>query len=302
MSGSKIEFHRVTLEDREWMNELFIKENSKSADYNFTNIFIWDSIYHQSVARYKDYVLTKLEMEDDIYYAFPVGKGPIWEVIDRMKEDAAYHGHPLKVGGVTKEHLAKLDAAGIPYQNLHESEEFADYVYDIESLVTLSGRKLHAKRNHISHFQKNYDWRFEVITPDNIGRCKEIYDEWMKHLDGEERDESVYEEREALHMAMTHFEALHLSGGMILADEKIVAFTVGDRLGADSFLIHFEKADRAMQGGFAMINQQFAQYISEQFPDVKYINREEDMGLESLRKAKMSYNPCMKVKKYELIL
>ena len=181
-----------------------------------------------------------------------------------------------------------------------------DYLYEVERLAELGGKKLHAKRNHINRFvENNPTWAYEEITPATLPECLEMDKEWYRRSlqregDAEERD--LGDEGIALRTAMEHYEELGLEGGLIRVYGEVVAFTIGDRLSADTYDVHFEKAYGELQGAYAMINREFARWVRARHPEIRYLNREDDMGVEGLRKAKQSYYPDLMVEKHTAVM
>lgn len=170
-----------------------------------------------------------------------------------------------------------------------------DYVYSRESLATLKGKKLHGKRNHINKFLSKYpDYEYRKLDPSMASDCIALYDQWMTEKD-EETAESLQNEKLSVELALNNMETLGLTGGAIYIEGKLCAFTVGERLHPHMQLIHIEKADTTYEGIFPMINQQ---YVLHECEDVELINREEDMGIEGMRKAKRSYYPLKMIEKY----
>lgn len=170
-----------------------------------------------------------------------------------------------------------------------------DYVYTRESLATLKGKKLHGKRNHINKFLSKYpDYEYKKLDSSMIEDCVALYNQWIEDKD-EEASKSMEDEKRSVLLALNNMEALDLTGGTIYIDGKLCAFTVGERLHPHVQLIHIEKADTNYEGIFPMINQQ---YVLHECEDVELINREEDMGIEGMRKAKRSYNPVKMIEKY----
>lgn len=161
-----------------------------------------------------------------------------------------------------------------------------DYVYLREKMVSLSGKHLQPKRNHINKFEKLYpEYQFEEITDANLEECLALGQDWLEH---KEVDSSRLAEQKMIEKCLRHREELGLLTGALRVDGKIIAFTFGSPINQDTFDIHVEKADISYEGAFAMINREFAKRIPEQYT---YINREEDLGLEGLRKSKLSYKP-----------
>jgi hypothetical protein len=173
-----------------------------------------------------------------------------------------------------------------------------DYVYDINDLADLKGRRYASKRNHLRHFFDTYkDARVLPITEELYPKIKELLDSWYS-----ERADSIDDfgmERLAIERALKSFKELSLEGIVLLADDRVLAVTVGSRMNGDTIDVHFEKAKLGVDGAYAAINREFASYIRQKYPEIKYLDREEDMGIPGLRRAKESYYPCRKIVKYK---
>ncbi|MDE5964891.1 MAG: phosphatidylglycerol lysyltransferase domain-containing protein, partial [Eubacterium sp.] len=167
-----------------------------------------------------------------------------------------------------------------------------DYIYSVEKMASLSGKKYHGKRNHITNFKKNNpDWSFEIIDSSNIDECIELHSNWINTHD----DDSDYSfEFEAVLTAFENYDKLGFVGGILKVDGKAIAYTMGERHSDELFVTHFEKAPPEIQGAYPIINQEFTKNC---LMDYQFVNREEDLGLDGLRKAKQSYNPEILLKK-----
>lgn len=165
-----------------------------------------------------------------------------------------------------------------------------------EDLINLSGRKFHAKRNHISKFKNSYpDYRFEEITNSNKEDAYKVMLDWCAE---NEIDIEHYEEKNAIREALDNMEEFKMHGGIVYVKDKAVAMTLGCEISPIAFDICFEKALREYDGIYAVINNEFAKTLSS----YKYINREEDMGIEGLKKSKLSYNPIILIARYNATL
>ncbi|MEG1436658.1 MAG: phosphatidylglycerol lysyltransferase domain-containing protein, partial [Oscillospiraceae bacterium] len=162
---------------------------------------------------------------------------------------------------------------------------------------TLPGKKFHSKRNHISNFEKTYDWSYEEINKENMQECIEMNRKWeaenkMRNPDGMNKEEL------AIIRAFDNFDELGFKGGLIRANGEVVAYTMGERLNDNTFCTHIEKAFADIRGAYPIINREFAKNTLTEY---EFVNREEDMGIEGLRKAKLSYNPVYLVSKYRAV-
>ena len=297
-----IQFQTPVPEDREWVDELFYHSGNRGCEYSFTNLFAWHRVYRQQVARVNDYVVERMTGTAGDSYLYPAGRGDIRPVIEALEEDARERGGVCRLICVTPTHMEQLEAIW-PGQFAYTEDRFGfDYLYDIDRLADLGGKKLHAKRNHIHRFEDNCpDWAVEEITPDNLAECVAMDEEWTRLNRGYEGDESLVDERDALRLAFAHYEALKLEGLLLRSGGRVIAFTMGRKMAPDTYDVNFEKAYGEIQGAYAMINREFARWVRAKHPNVRYLNREDDMGVEGLRKAKESYYPDLMVEKHSAV-
>lgn len=302
-SDSMIDFQDPKITDKPWVDALLQKSGYRGCEYNFTNMYVWRGASDQRIARIGDFLIAHLEGGPfGNAYIYPAGEGDVAQVIRAMAEDAKQRGVPFQLVGLTTQHVESLRRLFPGKFSLKADRNSADYLYKIDRLADLPGKKLHAKRNHINRFlENNPNWVYEEITPDSLPECLALEREWYRASVIREDDaqaEDLGDEGRALRLAAAQYRQLGLEGGLLRVDGRLVAFTMGDPITADTFDVHFEKAYGEMQGGFAMINREFARRVRERHPTVKYLNRENDMGIPGLRKAKESYCPDLMVKKY----
>ena len=190
---------------------------------------------------------------------------------------------------VTQEQFERLEQLYPGKFQIEYNRDYADYIYLSEKLRTLSGKKLHSKRNHLNKFKSEHEnWQFEYITETNSQECIEMAKKWGT-LNGGEEDEDKQNELCVTINAIKNMDRLGLKGGLIRLDGEVIAFSLGEELCEDTFVVHIEKAYPHIQGAYPIINQQFVEHIAA---DYEFINREEDTGAEGLRKAKLSYYPA----------
>lgn len=293
-----INFKKVELMDEMWMKPLLVTANLSGCHQNFANIFAWSETYRYQVAQVNDYLVVKSghEVNEPVYF-YPAGSGNIKVVLEAMKQDSADCGHEFILAGLSPENMAELRKLYPDKFEYKELRDAFDYVYLLDKLISLSGNKLHSKRNHINRFKENNNWSFEPITLENLAECWEMNKVWCK-ANRYEEDEQLIEELCAVRRCFNNFVPLGLEGGLLRLEGKIIAFTMGDKLNSDTFDTHIEKAFGEIQGAYQMINREFAILIKEKHPELIYVNREEDMGYEGLRKAKLSYHPVKMEEKY----
>ena len=291
-----IDFKTVELNDKTWMEPLIRAGNIQACHQNFTNIYVWKGSYNQVVAQVGGYMVVKTGKEPDrMYYYFPSGSGDVKPVIETMMEDARENGSPFVMIGVSPEQTALLDTLYPGRFRYTEDRDNWDYIYLLDKLVSLGGKKLHGKRNHINRFMEN-NWSYEEITPENIPECWQMNVEWCK-INGCGEDRSLRQEACAVEKTFDNYTALGIEGGLLRLDGRVIAFTMGEKLNSDTFVTHIEKAFGEIQGAYPMINREFAAQIQRKHPEIIYVDREEDVGDEGLRKAKLSYYPDLMAEK-----
>lgn len=291
-----ISFLSPQLSDKIWVNQLLSYSDYPGCEYSFGNIFLWHKEYELKIARYKDFLLFRSEGKTPSY-CFPAGKGDFREAIQLLKQEADNEQIPLRLYGVTLDNISVLEEL---YPSKFEVKPYRhgfDYIYNSENLINLSGRKYHSKRNHISAFKKNNNWSYENIDENNIEECIAMTEAWIEENQGK-MDNGGLSEIHAVCRAFKYFFDLDFIGGAIRVNNKIIAYTIGERLNSDTFCIHIEKAFSNVNGAYAIINNEFA---SRNLGNYRRINREEDMGVEGLRKAKLSYHPDILLEKHTAV-
>ena len=291
-------FKNFELKDKKLIESYTKSWNIGCSDLSFANLFIWGADGKMQYVIDDDVLYIKLNFKSFPEFFWPPipkkgSKHDYRELVCRAFEYLENKNIVPVIRNIW-EPFKEIIEKSCPELDIEPAEIAWDYVYSREKLATLKGKKLHGKRNHINKFmQENPDWEYKKLVPSMYEDCIAVYDGWKESKDLSE-DEFANERRSVL-LALTNMEELGLTGGAILLDGKIKAFTVGERLNDDMQLIHIEKADSEINGLFPMINQQ---YVLHECADVQYINREEDMGVEGMRKAKRSYYPDFMVKKY----
>ena len=291
-----VQFHRVTIGDKPFVDKFVFVENSRSADFNFGNIYLWDTAYFQFLSCVGDRLLTKLKYEELPFFAFPIGSGDLRPAIEAMEEYVAHEGYQLRLRGVTDEHRELLEGAYPGLFSFEEDRACFDYIYLAEKLATFSGKKLHGKRNFCNRFEKEHKWEFRRLTRSLFPTCMEMLGFWQREFDTP--PDGLEEEHGAIIRALMRWDALGLEGGVLFADDMCVGFTVGEKISGDTFDVHFEKAYADIPGAYPMVCREFARQILSDHPEVVYINREDDMGHENLRSAKLEYYPEFLLRKY----
>lgn len=298
-----ITFRAPELGDKAWVDELLSYENSRACEYNFSNIYLLSKTFPQKIARMGDRLLVQMMGKLGMCHLYPAGRGDLKSAVEALQADAKAIGKPFILICITPEQRAALEEACPGKFRFEPDRDGFDYLYDIDRLADLTGKKLHAKRNHINRFGDEHpDWLFEELTEANLDECRAMDEDWYeKRAETADGVETLREETGAVGEALRHFRELKLEGGLIRCEGKVAAFSVGDKLGADAYDVHFEKAYGDMQGAYTVINREMARLVRTKHPEVRYLNREDDMGLEGLRKAKESYYPDILLEKYTAV-
>ena len=290
--GICVTFQTPRLEDKQLLDQYLKKVPYRGCEFSFANVYLWAPHYRTKFAVIDDFLVFHSEGEEPSF-GFPLGSGDRKKVIDQLMAMCEAEGVPFRMHGITSEMFEELEKLYPGKFEIKYVRDVADYIYAYEDLAYLKGKKLHGKRNHINRFMENNRWSYENISKENIPDCVEMAEQW-RSVNGCEEDEEKSAEMCVVLNALKYFEQLELSGGLIRVEDKVVAFTIGEPVGQDTFVVHIEKAFADIQGAYPMINQQF---VLNHLAGYRYINREEDMGVEGLRKAKLSYNPAILLEK-----
>ncbi len=289
----KMDFHKLALEDKEWVSKAFWEDGRKGCEFSFANNFLWGKQYHVQVASCCGCLLIRYERKGEVFYTFPCGNGDKKAALEAMIIYADEEGKKLELTGLMKKETEQLERWFPEQFEITTNRDFYDYIYNTQDLTLLAGKKYHGKRNHISRF-KDSDWSYEALSSQNMEECYQMLQEWKKRR-GDYWNEDTQVEFEIMQDAMHYFDELELEGGVLRQNGQVVAFCMGEPLTEDTYVVHFEKAYAEVQGAYPMINQQFVEHNCQEYV---YINREEDAGEEGLRKAKLSYRPAILLEKY----
>lgn len=295
-----IEFKTPTPADRVWVTPLVEAEGAMGSESNFNNMYLWNRMYGQELARLGDRVLIRLKGEKGHRYLFPYGSGDLAPAVEALAEDAAGRGEKLTFICLSREQKAQLKELW-PDRFEYDCEwdrNSWDYIYDVNKLADLAGKKLHSKRNHIHRFDERFpDWISEPITAGNVEDCVAMEQVWAAAKSETAGDITLTEETISILEALYLRDELELEGVLIRAEGKVVAFSMGSFTTPECFDVHYEKAFGEIQGSYAVVNREMARMIRSRHPQVKWFNREDDLGLEGLRKAKLSYYPDILLEK-----
>ena len=243
------------------------------------------------ICRYKDFYISSSE-KYGLCFTFPAGIGDYKDLFVNLKRYAEEKNEPLRISSVLPENVALFDELFSGQFDVEADEDGFDYIYSAEKLRTLAGKKLHGKRNHLNRFYEN-NWSYSDMTEKDFDECIEYAVKNYNNNNSYTVESSVGEQF-AINTFFNNFSELDLKGGVIRVNGKVEGFTIGSRTNSDTFDIHIEKATAEINGAYTAVMNEFAKTVSS---DIEYINREEDMGLEGLRKSKRSYYPEFQIVK-----
>lgn len=283
-----LSFRKAEIEDKEEIDRLLGCSGCPSLEYNFTTLFIWQNQYGMEFA-IEDDVLFIRSGRKVKSYLFPCGCGDVSAALDKLLKN------PVRFYSLTEEQKEILEKKCPGRFEFKEVRDMEDYIYETDKLMNLKGKKLSSKRNHINRFvAENPDWSYEAITAENMPEVREMHEKWCQMAEVDIR-EGLAEETDAVKKAMNYFTELKLKGGLIRTNGKVAAFSMGDPLNKNTFLVHIEKAYSGINGAYQIMNREFVIHNCEGY---EFVNREDDTGDEGLRKAKLSYRPARLAVKY----
>ena len=296
-----IVFKDIDISAKEKLQPYFDMVNYEACEYCFATLYMWQHLYKTGYYIGDGFAVLVGEYEGDTFSILPLAKKEkLPEVIDFVFDYFKNANKKLYFRGVTQEIVNYLKENYKDKFEYIEERDLFDYVYDAESMRTLGGRKNQKKRNHINYFLKEYEGRFEyrLLNKEDFNSCLELVKKWANNKEeNNEYDDSMDEELIGIKKIFSHYDILkdNVKIGGIFIDNKLEAFTIGELLNPNMALIHIEKANPDIRGLYPFINQQF---LVNEFSEVEFVNREEDLGIPGLRKAKLSYHPIRFVEKY----
>ena len=280
----------IKAQDKELFDSFFKKEKRISQEVCFSNLYMWKAGYNMRYDIVDGFLVVFAGYEPiGEYFHFPIGEGNKREVLLKLDKYMLDEYGSYSVRKLLAEDATQLKDLMPGKFVFEQNREFFDYVYAADDLISLKGKKFHTKKNHLNTFKKTYNFVYNNITPDNLERCRNRTLEWIK----ERNSDPDMEEYIAADRMFRHYFELGLKGAFLTVDDRIVALTVGEN-NFGTVIIHVEKADPTVKGAYTAINQMF---LENEFPDAKLVNREEDLGIEGLRKAKLSYHPTILLEK-----
>ena len=283
-------FHPLTLIDREAMQAVTLPSGRRNCNYNFANLVGWKFLFGTEVCVLEKAVVLRYTFDGQRAYMVCTSEALSQELIEALLEDSKGDfsdgtecGAAMTLIGLEDSQVPQLSGFLISVESIRDRY---DYIYCRTDLATLHGKHLDGKRNHIRRFRTQHpDFEYRPLMPEFFDECRRLTEIWQEEKGG---NDTIHAEKQVMETIFSNWDALGMIGGSIFVDGRMVAFAYGSAVTTDTFDVCVEKADRHVEGAFAIINQQFAEHLPEQYV---YLNREEDMGIPGLRQAKLSYRP-----------
>ncbi len=288
-----MEFNKINLSDMETLRKHTMLAHTRNCEYAMVNIFFWNDTDKLMFAVIDDVLVYRLIDDGNAYYSIVEFIEEPAKLVMKLEQDAADNGCRMVLTNMSENMVLRLEREMVGQLRYWYDREYSDYIYEVDDLIRLSGSKYHGKKNHLNKFLNTYAFLYEEITNDNIEECRRMKEEWAVRKGGD--IEEYREELDIIDNVLDNYDKFNLIGGLIRIDGKVSAFTIGEAISEDTFVTHFEKADEDIPGLYQAINQQFA---ANSISGFKYVNREDDIGLEGIRQAKLSYRPVMMFDKY----
>ncbi len=279
----------ITLGDRETIESYIGK--TENSTLQFTTLFIWGTGGRIRFDIQSDCLVLFFCGKHGMSCTYPKGKGDKRTVAQKLYQFMQEQGSRPRFILMSIEEAKECEILFGGTMTVRSDPNNADYVYESESLISLKGKKLHQKRNHFNAFVQNYDFTYERLTSRNREECVALFENWLHVIKENEAEYS----KDATLCLLNHMDDLGVTFGGIRIDGRLVAFSAGEAITDDMAVIHMEYGDTDIRGVFNAMNQQF---VLHEWSEYRFINREEDMGIPGLRRAKEAYRPVSMVEKY----
>ena len=290
-----IDFQPIQLDEREKYSAYLHSGKSRGCEYSFANLYLWG---RQKAAVIDDQMVLFSQFNRKTVYPYPAGEGEIKPVLEAIIRDSQERGIPCRITGLDSQDIEDMEKMFPGRFRFHCDRDSYDYVYAIDDLADLKGKKYQKKRNHYNRFRDMFPhYTIEPITVENLPKIKQMLEQWYAQRLELDPEGDYYMEQAAIYKALRHYEQLGLEGIVLVNEDRILAMTIGSRLTPDTYDIHFEKAIAEADTAYTVINCEFARFLRDKHPEIRFLNREDDLGIEGLRKAKLSYYPHHLVEK-----
>ena len=300
-----LDFSPLKPEDKTLYDTFLLNCGQRGCEYNFANLFLWG---RQKATLHNGNLAFFCQFNRRSVYLFPLGED-LKPTLDAIISDAKKRGIPCRLTSLSQDDREKLEVWYPGQFYFQPDRDSFDYIYAIEDLADLKGKKLQRKRNHCNRFSLLHPHHtFAPITDENAPQVLSFIEQWYAQRKAADPTASFRLEQVAITKALRYRKELGMEGLVLTDKDNILAVTLGSMLSEDTFDVQFEKAAEGFDGAYAAINREFARHLREKYPNLKWLNREDDLGLEGLRQAKLSYCPdhliekswaCLKEDGYE---
>lgn len=289
-----IEFKKLDPVNKAAYDEYLLNCEQRGCEYNFANLYLWG---RQKAAFLDDSLVFFSQFNQKSVYLFPLCRGDLKKTLDAIIHDARTRGIPCRLTSLTHDDCDKLEALYPGQFRIHHDRNTFDYIYAIEDLATLKGKKFQKKRNHLNRFKLQHpNYQLAPITDENTPAVKELLDRWYATRLEADPTADFQMEQAAIYRALRHREELGMEGLVLSDNDQLLAMTLGSPLSQNTFDVQFEKA--IDESAYVAMCSSFAGHLMQKYPNLRYLNREDDLGIEGLRKSKLAYNPVTLIEKH----
>ena len=283
------------MQDKDIVISFLNMERRSNAELTFTSLYMWRKALNTSFCPVDDCIILKMAVPWRANaFRLPFGRGDKTQAARNLAEEFG----EVSFFGVTSDMLDDLKQSFGANITFKRTLDYDDYVYNVGDLINLPGKKYHSKKNHVNFFKRTFNYRYEPLCAENADVCTAEYEKWFANTPNND-DIFLQHEKDSMTKILANWGFFGLCGGTLWADGELCAFTISERLNEDTVVIHVEKARHDVRGAFAAINQM---HLLNQWSDMRYVNREDDFGIEGLRRAKQSYHPVFKIEKHCAVL
>lgn len=287
-----MKWQNLSIESRTVFDKYY-KNYQGLSDLTFTNLYIWSFGREISYCEEDEVLFVKVKYKDEEPFFFlPVGNKDLKNVVEKLINEEK-ESTKIVFRSVTEEQSEKLKELFPEKFDYYEERDRFDYLYSVKELIELSGKKYHKKKNQVNNFIKKYSWEYVKYSGKEIEELLKLQQLWCD-INRCSEDLWLSNEEAGIIKSIENFEKLNFTAGAIKVDGELAAFSFGEKVSENTVVIHIEKSDSRFDGVYQMMNNVF---LKEEFSDMEFVNREEDLGIEGLRQAKMSYNPIKLIKK-----
>ncbi|MDE6256521.1 MAG: phosphatidylglycerol lysyltransferase domain-containing protein [Muribaculaceae bacterium] len=290
-----LKFRKVGMKDLNSLMHFIADYPSRSCDFSIGGILLWTDYFNYEICVIDDTLFLKGSDERGVFFHQPLGHLSDMESLPLIKEYCDAYGISSRI--ITPQECAPENIDECAMSHPAYLPDWREYVYNIEQFLKFSGKKMEKKRNHLNYFMNHYtDYEMEILDGSQTDELTEFNDKFnLYHKDGDTFDY----ESSAIGKAIENYNLYPFFGLLIRYEGKIIGYTFGEAVG-DTFIIHAEKGDIEYRGVYQALSSLLSREIQKKYPEINFLNREDDMGNEYLRQSKLSYHPTKFIAKWEI--